>query len=280
MKKVFMIFLLLLYMLYLWGCDSTNNNITKKMIVAIDSKNYEMVETIAKKSNFDINQRPYGINAFSIILEQWNLPPLHYACLRHDFEAVKIMIENGADVNLIIDGKTPLMYCLFVNSIRHCTSIIDFLVQNGANISIKDQYNKSILDYIFLGSYDESLEIIQFEYFIKFSNIDSSLVYKELKNKSSLGSGSYLHKAVYFNNALIIDYLINNMDFDVDQLNNDNETSLMISAKYNNYEAAKVLIDNCANINLTNNDGDDAITLAEKSGDEKLINMLLEYKNK
>lgn len=56
---------------------------------------------------------------------------------------VQVMVENGADVNLVDSrGMTPLMHSAKI----HDPWISRFLVNNGADSSIKDLYGRTALD--------------------------------------------------------------------------------------------------------------------------------------
>ncbi len=72
---------------------------------------------------------------------------LHWAALKNDIDAARLLIAAGADVNLprIGDigaphnqGKTPLMNAASVNAV----GVIDFLVAEGADIDAKRGYRR------------------------------------------------------------------------------------------------------------------------------------------
>ena len=254
----------------------TKYSSTKKLIKAIDNKDYETIESISKKRNFNINRRPYLIKFFATATEQWNLPPLHYACVRDDLKAVEILIKYGADVNLTIDDYSPILYCVRGSDASNYDKIIDVLIDNGANVSYKTKNNLSVLDFLLSGgsNYNETYVNSQFEVFKKIIEIDNTLAYKELLRKESIGSGNYLHRAAYFNNDKIVDYLINKLNFNVDEINLNNETSLMIAAKENNIETVKCLLNNNANVTLKNNDQKTALDLARDNGNFEIVELL------
>ena len=254
----------------------TKYSSTKKLIKAIDNKDYETIESISKKRNFNINRRPYFIKFFATATEQWNLPPLHYACVRDDLKAVEILIKYGADVNLTIDDYSPILYCVRGSDASNYDKIIDVLINNGANVSYKTKNNLSVLDFLLSGGsdYNETYVNSQFEVFKKIIEIDNTLAYKELLRKESIGSGNYLHRAVYFNNDKIVDYLINKLNFNVDEINLNNETSLMIAAKENNIETVKCLLNNNVNVTLKNNDQKTALDLARVNGNFEIVELL------
>lgn len=254
----------------------TKYSSTKKLIKAIDNKDYETIESISKKRNFSINRRPYFIKFFATATEQWNLPPLHYACVRDDLKAVEILIKYGADVNLTIDDYSPILYCVRGSDASNYDKIIDVLINNGANVSYKTKNNLSVLDFLLSGGsdYNEAYVNSQFEVFKKIIEIDNTLAYKELLRKESIGSGNYLHRAVYFNNDKIVDYLVNKLNFNVDEINLNNETSLMIAAKENNIETVKCLLNNNASVTLKNNDQKTALDLARDNGNFEIVELL------
>lgn len=275
-KKWIIIFSLLIFIILFLTINVTKYSSTKKLIKAIDNKDYETIESISKKRNFNINRRPYLIKFFATATEQWNLPPLHYACLRDDLKAVEILIKYGADVNLTIDDYSPILYCVRGSDASNYDKIIDVLINNGANVSYKTKNNLSVLDFLLPGGsdYNETYVNSQFEVFKKIIEIDNTLAYKELLRKESIGSGNYLHRAVYFNNDKIVDYLINKLNFNVDEINLNNETSLMIAAKENNIETVKCLLNNNANVTLKNNDQKTALDLARDNGNFEIVELL------
>lgn len=275
-KKWIIIFSLLIFIILFLTINVTKYSSTKKLIKAIDNKDYETIESISKKRNFNINRRPYFIKFFATATEQWNLPPLHYACVRDDLKAVEILIKYGADVNLTIDDYSPILYCVRGSDASNYDKIIDVLINNGANVSYKTKNNLSVLDFLLSGGsdYNETYVNSQFEVFKKIIEIDNTLAYKELLRKESIGSGNYLHRAVYFNNDKIVDYLINKLNFNVDEINLNNETSLMIAAKENNIETVKCLLNNNASVTLKNNDQKTAFDLARDNGNFEIVKLL------
>lgn len=275
-KKWIIIFSLLIFIILFLTINVTKYSSTKKLIKAIDNKDYETIESISKKRNFSINRRPYFIKFFATATEQWNLPPLHYACVRDDLKAVEILIKYGADVNLTIDDYSPILYCVRGSDASNYDKIIDVLINNGANVSYKTKNNLSVLDFLLSGgsNYNETYVNSQFEVFKKIIEIDNTLAYKELLRKESIGSGNYLHRAAYFNNDKIVDYLINKLNFNVDEINLNNETSLMIAAKENNIETVKCLLNNNVNVTLKNNDQKTALDLARDNGNFEIVELL------
>ena len=74
-----------------------------------------------------------------------------------DLEVVKILVENGADVNYRnIDGITPLMNGCSKGNL----DIVKFLVDQGSNMDAKNNRGETALFYA--SSYNTHVEIIKF----------------------------------------------------------------------------------------------------------------------
>ena len=76
------------------------------MIIAIKAKNHELLKYLLSIENIDVEKRDQYKYAFT---------PLLHACQMKDVEAMRTLIENGANVNSssrgFNKGNTPLMVC-------------------------------------------------------------------------------------------------------------------------------------------------------------------------
>lgn len=94
---------------------------------------------------------------------------VYYASLKSSFSSVKLLLEKGANPNIIVDGATPLIACItccgdgFGEGIKYDMRIktIEYLINFGGDVNIKDKYNKSFMDYVKSGTYNV------YEYFIE-----------------------------------------------------------------------------------------------------------------
>lgn len=72
------------------------------------------------------------------------LTPLMLAVKGSSFDRLKILLDNGADVNLkAVNGMTPLMMAA---SKQHCKEIINLLLEKGADINAKNTDGKTAKD--------------------------------------------------------------------------------------------------------------------------------------
>ena len=81
-------------------------------------------------------------------LGEYASTPLHYACREGNFEMVKFLIENGANVN--IENHYSTIYPIFdaitsLNNQKTHLQIIQLLIDNGANIKKVDSFGNTLL---------------------------------------------------------------------------------------------------------------------------------------
>lgn len=122
----------------------------------IFGKDIIVLNNLAKKScQLDI---PYLLNyaiengADVNFKDSFNSSPLYYAAKHQNFDCVKILIENGANVNeKNREGNTALLSLLAPATHTDSsatqkvnTNIFWYLIDNGANIYIRNDYNSSI----------------------------------------------------------------------------------------------------------------------------------------
>ncbi|MEL6926151.1 MAG: ankyrin repeat domain-containing protein, partial [Bacteroidota bacterium] len=69
---------------------------------------------------------------------------LHYAIKNNQFEIVKLLLDKGADKEMVYDNQTPLMYAI---KNQH-TKIINLLIGKGASINALNDHRQSALFYV------------------------------------------------------------------------------------------------------------------------------------
>lgn len=84
---------------------------------------------------------------------------LHTACYLKKCKVVKMLINEGANINESnINGTTALMYAK-TNLAEEDFDFLNILIDNGANIVQKDNFGKTVLDYI---SEQKNIKLLEF----------------------------------------------------------------------------------------------------------------------
>jgi ankyrin repeat protein len=83
--------------------------------------------------------------------------PLNNAILKGDIEVVKKFIEYGTDVNEKSNGMSPLMIAARYNRVE----IIKILLANGANLNLKDEKGFTALKHAELSNAKEAVQILK-----------------------------------------------------------------------------------------------------------------------
>lgn len=227
----------------------------------------------------DINAKPYT-DLYSAFFEVPNQSPLSYACFKGNLECVKILVEAGADIDNANNQNhyTPLMDALSGSNHnkKDRVNIVKYLLEHGADVNKTDINNYTALFRVItiVDANDIPEQKTQLEMIKQFESYGSN-IYHEAP------IGSILFKSSFCSSLLVIKYLIEEKGFDVNSLNSDGDNSLMYTIKkfyYKQYEAVEYLLDKGAVLNIKNIDGFDAFDLAEKTGDEKLLQILNKYR--
>jgi ankyrin repeat protein len=70
--------------------------------------------------------------------------PLHTVCSWGELEPVRVLVEAGADVNARGDqGARPLFNAVIGENIE----VVKYLIKSGADPKIKNDWDRSVLDY-------------------------------------------------------------------------------------------------------------------------------------
>ncbi len=85
-----------------------------------------------------------------------NVSPFCLSIAKGDYEMVKKMIELGTEVNKSSEGMTPLMYAARYNRVE----IIKLLIANGAKINVKDRKGHTATKYAELSGAKEAKQLL------------------------------------------------------------------------------------------------------------------------
>jgi|GEM_PF-5640838 len=121
MKKIIILVLLCIGLYYLFPANKSKDKITNSINLyeAVKENDIEKVKSIIEAGNFDIN------------LSQNGLIPLVIAINNQNYELIKLLLKNGADLNYKSNEnpKPPLLIAMEINNI----DIFKILIRAGAN---------------------------------------------------------------------------------------------------------------------------------------------------
>lgn len=132
--------------------------------------NESMIEIAAKYENTEYLQviLENGGDPNAIVNEQWGVPVIQRAIMTRNFDAVKMLLEHGADINIQDKaGQSPLLNAVMATMYE----IAWYLLRAGADPTLKDNQNVGPVDVIIrfgdrgidlqtsdLAAYDEFVE--------------------------------------------------------------------------------------------------------------------------
>jgi ankyrin repeat protein len=185
--------------------------------------------------------------------------PIHYATRHNHIDAIRLLLEHGANVNSLNGGTTPL----HIASYNGNTNIISLLLDYDANLTI---YNKA--GHLAIHVAVENIDVFQ-QLLDKGADI----------NAMTSNGGSVLAVAIWNNAPILTINLILNKGVDVNNIDNTPCTPLHVASSCNNMEAAKLLLKHGADINLKVQVNNVNITpmdmgLAKNSRGQDVSNML------
>jgi ankyrin repeat protein len=280
MKKIILIitavFLIMAAPIYYY-----NQIYARKIAAAIWDRDIAKLEKLVKqKGNINSTQ---SIIDWSRLIEKGNEPPIIYACLSGNFEIVKLLVENGAKVDVIIkfqknDPISPLRTALEGLTFAYPTDerlmITEYLFDNGVDLVRLQQKDPDIADILFYRIIVTPLppenELVEYKIFLKF--IEQGIVLNE--NDTVYWEGNFLHMAARYNNLLITKYLIEELHYNINAIGRDRQTAIVKAAKRNSTEMVKYLIEKGADQTIRDNDNKSAKDYAAANDNAEMINLL------
>ena len=275
-KKIIIILLTVITSLYSNQINESNNEKVKEIVDNIETPNNNFNESNNEKSknNIIINEiimpseellklleknknktgvakmieliNEGGVNAQSkdeILIDNithyTNTTPLMIASSYGHYDIAKSLIDNGALVNLrASDGFNALMEAVRTDNI----DMAKLLINNNSDINIKNKDGKNMIILACENGNEEMFNLL----------VENNA---DINEKSSWGASALIY-ASEKGNINIMKYLIDN-GLDVNGKADDNgDTPLLWAVTGENpYEASKLLIENGANVNATNDGG-------------------------
>ena len=230
------------------------------------------------------------------IKTQLGIPLLIEAVIKDNINAVKILLENHADINIIYK-HTTLGTALHAAIARNNITMLKYLLEKGAKADVQDIYNNTPL-MIACRLYIKK-DIIQ-DLVKNTKNIDlqnnhgnTALMYATdigLINTVRLfikqGANVNIQNN-HNNNALILATIKNYQNIvqlliqanaNINMKDKNGRTALIWAAHRGHTEIARLLIDAGANINHQESNGNNALTWAAYQGYKDIVKLLIENK--
>ena len=235
-------------------------------------KTAEAIELISKMSKEDVNScfpasflnQPLNILSPGMWGSQF---PLAKACEYGNYDIIAALLEKGADPNQFIEGDWSPMEAVFVRRHSNRLEIAKLLIEYGADPDLCGSGTPALFleaELILWGAENEELS----------NSIISLLIDSGANPVNSTDHYSILHYSAHGNCLLVTDSLINNYRLPIDTINNSGQTPLMMSAKNNAIDTAKLLLDCGADESIRDNNGKTAYDLALEFGNVEMEKLL------
>ena len=258
---VFSVIIILIGIIIVLGFINYNNYIyAKRTINAIEKEDIPTLQKLMKYPFGNLNSKPRWW-IVEVLSESNTATPLQAACKLGNVEIVKILLDNGANPNYIHWDKSrslgsPLM-CAAGSLSNNRLTVIKLLIEYGANVNFEDAAGNDVLTCaVYAGNgKKDTIEIIEY---LEKNGLNIYKKYSQTKN-------SLLHKACETDNFLVIQYLIEQRRFDINETNADGDTALIYFVRFaskRQKNTALFLIEKGANLNAQNKDGKTAYDYA------------------
>ena len=179
------------------------------------------------------------------------LSPLDIALIMESFNSVKWLVEKG--VNLNVKGNPS-----FLLAVRYCDeAVIRYLAEHGAKVNCVNEVKTEAFSQALYGKKYENLPIIH-----------------DLGHRVEKYGGQAFRSAVSDRNYEVLDFFIKNgVDINYnapDTVYPFKPTSLCVAARYVDLKMCKYLVENGADVTITEKDGMRPYSIALENGDEEM----------
>lgn len=179
------------------------------------------------------------------------LSPLNLALIMESFDSVKWLVEKG--VNLNTKGNPA-----FLLAVRYCDeALIRYLVEHGAKVNLLNEVKAEAFEQALYGKKYENLPLIH-----------------ELGHRVEKYGGQAFRSAVSDRNYEVLDFFIKNgVDINYnapDSVYPFKPTPLCVAARYVDLKMCQYLVENGADVTITEKGGMRPYNIALENGDEEM----------
>lgn len=254
--------------------DKDDNMLLTYLHAAIDFRHYKVLSILLTSSKIKNHINKLSLKNSKTVegtyFELQGDAPIHHAVKNNDIEALGILLDSGANVNLRSDdGTTPFFMALFQGS----DELADYLVSRGAKIQADD--NEDILSveilngsthyYIYNNPLHQAISTknyLAFEYLME-KNVDVNRTVKGILITP-------LHLAVESGEPKMVEKLLNK-GANVDAPTIDGQTPLHLALDMANNAMILAILQNNPDVNIKNNFGKTPLEIAISKNVHKSI---------
>lgn len=202
---------------------------------AINENDMGKLEQLLEK-DYDIDTTDYPRS--KILRTFFEVPqytPLDYACENGSYEAVKMIVDAGADTNGIGENWTPLILALRQYD-EDDLAVVEYLLENGADPNRQDNGNYPLTVAARMLVWDEKAGVHYYNEKRAAGVLEViKLLLEHAENpeaKNSRGQSAFLC-ASDSGNLLVMEYLAGEQGFDVNETDNNGQTAAFFYYKLN-----------------------------------------------
>ncbi len=282
------------------------------LIDAIGANNNEKVETLLRRPYFDIDH-PSGHVPWIWLPDMGEtVSPLEEACRCENYKAAKMLIERGADASWVNYEHFSLLYLTMEYTEPDDYKMIKLLVENGADPNgAPDEKNDGMdslstcakmdcSDYYYNPHAAQYKQIKEDTIKAASAHYDQQnakmivKIYRYLEDKSTHENGlvkeqfsfTPLHIAVIHQNLELIQYLLDEGKYDINDKDEDGQTCMfsLVPVEFpDTYdrtwkkESFNLLLRYGADVNIKDNDGKTVYDYAVEAHDDYIAGLLKPY---
>ena len=192
------------------------------------------------------------------VKDMWGETSLHYACRKGHLEVVKYLVEKGEGIHAKNKyGNIPLYLACQHGHLE----VVKYLVEKGADVNAKNKYGNTPLHY---ACREGHLEVVKY------------LLKKRADVNAAEKDGIIpLHWACEKGHLEVVEYLLEK-GADMNAKNKDGYSSLYLAAQNSHVGAIKLLLEKGADVQAKDNNGNSPLHYAAWMGHVEAVKLLLE----